>query len=240
MIVCITGGASGLGESITRKIAQCAEHTVYFTYLNSVAQAKQIEKEFSNAVGIPCDFKNKDDIERLQTKIKDLNIDVLINNAYTGDFLKSYFHKTAPEDFESGFATNVLPTIQITQAAIGVFRKKKFGKIITILTAALISNPPIGSSVYVANKAYLEQLAKIWATENIKFNITSNTISPAFMRTGFTGETDERVVEQMTANHPLHHLLSTEEVADSVLFLIGATQQINGIDILLNAGHPIK
>ena len=133
-----------------------------------------------------------------------------------------------------------MPTISITQAAIGVFRKKKFGKIITILTSALTNTPPIGSSVYIANKAYLQQLTKVWANENIKFNITSNSVSPAFMLTKLTNSTDERIVEQITNNHPLKQLLTTDEVADSVIFLVNSTQQLNGIDLLINAGLNIK
>lgn len=240
MIVLITGGASGLGEAITRMAAQNAADQVYFTYARAYTQAKQIEADYPNAKGIKCDFKNNEELKTLTTKISELNIDVLVNNAYTGDFLKSYFHKTAPIDFIEAFNDNVVPTIEITQAAINTFRKKRSGKIITILTAALVNIPPIGSAVYVANKAYLAQLSKIWASENAKFNITSNTVSPAFMQTGFTGTVDERVVEQIIDKHPLKRLLTTDEVAESVCYLMNSSQQINGIDLLLNAGLNIQ
>jgi NAD(P)-dependent dehydrogenase (short-subunit alcohol dehydrogenase family) len=121
-----------------------------------------------------------------------------------------------------------------------LFRKKKAGKIITIITAALINTPPVGASVYVANKAYLAQLSKVWASENARFNITSNTISPAFMKTNIHATMDERIVEQITEGHPLKKLLTTEEVAESVLFLVNATSQINGVDLVLNAGTNLK
>jgi 3-oxoacyl-[acyl-carrier protein] reductase len=240
MIILITGGASGLGEALTRKAAQNSSFKVYFTYNQSLVSAKKIETDFANAIAIKCNFKDKDDVTELTNKMLQLNIDILINNAYTGDFLKSYFHKTAIVDFTSAFNDNIVPTIAITQAAITIFRKKKFGKIITILTAALLNTPPIGSSVYVANKAYLEELTKIWATENAKFNITSNAVSPAFMLTSFTSSMDERLVEQMTNSHPLNKLLTTEEVAESVIYLTTASQQINGINLILNSGINIK
>ncbi|SEA99345.1 SDR family NAD(P)-dependent oxidoreductase [Pedobacter hartonius] len=240
MIVLVTGGATGLGEAISRKIAQQPSDIVYFTYNSSNANAEIIESDFKNAIGIKCNFKDKQDVAELCNRISGLNIDVLINNAYSGDFLKSHFHKTPVDDFASGFNDNILPTIAITQAAINLFRKKKSGKIITILTAALVNTPPVGSSVYVANKAYIEELTKVWATENARFNITSNTISPAFMLTGFTKDIDERLVEQIQSNHPLKKLLVPEEVIGSVLFLMNSTQQINGINILLNSGSNIK
>lgn len=78
--------------------------------------------------------------------------------------------------------------------------------------------PPIGSSTYIANKAYLEKLTKVWAIENSKFNITSNSISPSFMQTKLTSEIDERIIEQIISNHPLKKLLTVDEVAETVLF----------------------
>lgn len=240
MNILITGGASGLGEAITRKAAQNTDFKVYFTYAHAQAGAAAIAASFPNTTGIKCDFKNDWDVEQLLEKISLYQIDVLINNAYTGEFLKAYFHKTPAADFVNAFQENVVPTLKITREAIQVFRKKKFGKIITVLTAALANIPPLGSAVYVANKAYLEQLSKVWASENIKYNITSNTVSPAFMLTAFTGAVDRRVVEQIVDEHPLKTLLSVEEVADSILFLVNAGQQINGIDLLLNAGASIK
>ena len=76
-----------------------------------------------------------------------------------------------------------------------MYKKKRKGKIITILTSFLLNSPPIGSSSYVANKAYLKSLTKSWANENIKFNVTSNTISPSFMQTNFTSDVDERIID---------------------------------------------
>jgi NAD(P)-dependent dehydrogenase (short-subunit alcohol dehydrogenase family) len=138
------------------------------------------------------------------------------------------------------FKNNLIPVIEITQEILNNFRKKKSGKIITVLSSALIDLPPIGSSVYVANKAYLEKLTKVWAAENVKYNITSNSISPSFMQTKLTSEVDERIIEQMLDNHPLKKLLTVEEVAETVLFLTNASSHINGIDIVMNSGASIK
>jgi 3-oxoacyl-[acyl-carrier protein] reductase len=94
--------------------------------------------------------------------------------------------------------------------------------------------------VYVATKAYLRELSKVWATENSKFNISANTVSPSYMPTSFTWKMDERVVGQMKENHPLKKLLSPEEVAETVAFLATTSNHMNGMDIVLNAGMDIK
>eukprot|EP01037_Dinobryon_pediforme_P008328 gene8328-8414_t len=156
----------------------------------SEANARKIEAEHPNTHGIRCNFKVREDVDLLIKKMDDLKPDVLINNAYSGAFMKSYFHKTGTSEF---------------------LEKKKSGKILTVLTSALINVPPLGTAAYVANKAYLSQMSKVWATENAKHNITSNTVSPSFMLTGFTAETDQRVVEQLSENHPLKTILTTQE-----------------------------
>ena len=240
MNLLITGGASGLGEAITRKFAADSANTVYFSYNGSVENANALEKEFSNTTGIKCNFKYLDEVKLLQHKISELNLDVLINNAYSGEPIKTYFHKIEVDDFAHEFLNNIVPTVALTQAAIRSFRKKKSGKIITVLTSFLQNTPPLGSSVYVAGKAYLASLVKSWASENSKFNITSNAVSPSFMLSGLTKDVDERVIEQMIESHPLKKLLTVEEVAETVCFLANTTSQINGVDLLINSGTNLK
>lgn len=238
MKILITGGASGLGKSITQVLAK--ENTVYFTFSKSETAAKALETEFQNATAIHCDFSDGQSVKDLVEQIAELDLDVLIHNAYSGDYLKTHFHKIEPDDFLNDFKINVMPVIELTQAAINSFRKKKNGKIITVLSSALVDVPPVGSAVYTANKAYLQKLVQVWANENIKFNITSNSVSPAFMETQMTAATDERVKEQIIENNPLKRLLTTEEVAKAVAFLANDTTQINGKDFVINAGDVLK
>ena len=241
MNILITGGSSGLGEAMTRLLAENSNNQVYFTYNNSLSNVEKLESELKNTKGIKCNFKNLEEVNLVSNQIKELNLDIFINNAYSGEPVKTYFHKIPTNEFQNEFMVNIIPTISLTQAAILSFRKnKKSGKIITILTSFLLNTPPTGASIYVANKAYLKSLVNSWASENIKFNITSNSVSPSFMQTNFTKDVDERVIEQMIDSHPLKKILTNEEVAESVLFLVNSTSQINGIDLVINAGVNIK
>ena len=240
MNILITGGASGLGKSISETLAENKHNTVYFTYSKSEENAKKIRKEFRNAIPIKCDFTEPSELVSLQDQIKEMDLDALVNNAYCGKINQMHFHKSPPLDFLSDFKDNIIPIIIITQAAIKIFRKKKRGKIITILSSSLSNVPPVGLSSYVANKAYLEKLTKAWANENSKFNITSNSISPSFMKTALTDDFDDRVIEQMIDNHPNKNLITPKEVAEAVMFLANAGNHINGVDLLMNAGVNIK
>jgi 3-oxoacyl-[acyl-carrier protein] reductase len=236
--ILVTGGASGLGGMITRQLAAIPGNKVFFTFHQSAEKAAEIEKQLAQVKGIHCDFSKPEDVEKLCSMILDFDLDVLINNAIAG-MTKTHFHKTTVDTLLNSFTINVFPTLQITQKAILSFRKKKFGKIITILSSYLANLPPTGLSEYVANKAYLHSMSKSWARESAKYNITSNCVSPSMMRTQLTQDLDERVVEEIIKAQPLRRLVTPEEVADTVLYLVGATQQINGVNLLINGGNDV-
>jgi len=233
----ITGGASGLGLAITKLLAtRHPADKIFFTFFSSEKNKIQLETEYPNTQGIQCDFLKQQDIEMLVDFIGKNDIDILINNAVTG-LTKNYAHKLEGAAILESFKADVLPTVQVTNGFISSARKRKSGKIITILSAALEGLPPTGWSVYTANKNYLLSMHKSWAVENRNFGITSNCVSPGFMATLLNSSEDERVVENMISQHPLKKLLTVEEVADTVLYLCGASQQVNGQNIIINAAQ---
>ena len=238
MNILITGGSTGLGAACVRHLATDKGNHIYFTYARSSEAANQLTASFENVTAFHCDFTNTESVDSFVQSLENIALDVLLNNASL-TFPKEYFHKSDPIKFLSSFENNILPVIKITQAAITIFRKKKSGKIITILSSALINKPPVGWSEYVANKNYILSLSKSWATENIKFNISSNCLSPSFMETGFTSDTDSRIVEQMINDHPLKRLLTVQEVVKALSFLVNASLHINGINLVMNAGTDI-
>lgn len=239
MKILISGGSSGLGRAIVKLLSLDESNILYFTYNRNEEEARQLELSRENIRAIHCDFSNKDSVTKLCEMISSWNLDVLVNNAYVGKVQNDHFHKISSEDFLQSFEYNLISTIRITQEVVKVFRKNKFGKIINVISACVINTPPIGWSMYAANKAYLLELSNSWSKEYGKFNITSNCISPDLMTTNLTKEFDYRIVEQMISEHPLKRLLTPEEVAETVLFLIKSSQQINGVNIPINAAQNI-
>ena len=229
--ILVTGGASGLGKAITERLAGESDSFVYFTYYSSDENAKKIEDLFPNTKGLKCDFSNADDIRVLTDLVEGSNIDVLINNAIS-NFTKKHFVKFTDNEISDSFITNVMPVVQVSRAFLKAARKRKFGKIITVLTSA-IQQPTIGYSAYTAEKMYLYGMSRSWNKENIAFNITCNCISPGFMQTHLQSDTDERIIEDMVAQHPLKQLLKVEETADVIAFLCTASQQINDQNIFV-------
>jgi len=238
MKILITGGASGLGEAITRLLTQHTEYAIYITYNASAEKALFLEREFSTVKSFPLDFRSQKSIDLFLDEISAIKPDVLINNAITG-YTQNHFHKLDSAFFDVSFKANVHPVICITQRFIAESRKRKSGKIITVLSSAIINKPPLGWSEYVANKAYLHSMAKSWAVENASFGITSNCISPSFMLTNLNQATDDRLIENMVKENPNNMLLQENEVAETVLFMIKATPQLNGSNLIINAGKDL-
>ena len=239
MNVLITGGSSGLGRAIVENIACNDIHKVYFTYNRHEEEAFAVKGGRDSIVPIKCDFSNGEDVTRLVDLIPGIDLDVLINNAYVGSAQGKHFHKNSDFDFLKSFQDNIVPTVRISQTAIRCFREKKYGKIINVLTAYLVNLPPIGVSIYTANKAYLQQLSKSWNAEYSGYNITSNCISPDFMQTNLSADVDGRIIEQMITAHPLKQLLTPVEVAEAVSFLVNASQQVNGTNIIINSAKNV-
>ncbi len=238
MNIVITGGATGLGGAITEYLATNVENTVYFSYNKSIEKASALENLYPNTKAFHCDFENIDSIEQFILQIEMLQVDVLVNNAFTGLTTK-HFHKIDPEFFLNSFKTNIIPVIKISQAILLKFRKQKSGRVITILSSFVINKPPLGLSEYVANKNYLLSLSKSWAIENARFNITANCISPALMQTDLNSNTGEKLLESMIEEHPLKKLLTVEDVANIVNYFINAPLQINGVNFIVNAASDI-
>ena len=237
MNILLTGGASGLGLEIFERMSK-AGHSIIFTYNESSEQANKNEIQYPNSKKIKCNFKDSESVDEFVKKIQDLDIDVLINNALP--MLNAVqFQKTAIDSLSESFNSTVIPVLKISQACITNFRKKKSGRIISILTAYLINKPPIGYSEYVANKAYLQSMSKTWANENSKFGIIVNCISPSIMRTPLNKDVDERLLENLEMANPFRRLLTPSEVAEFVEFLISSSPHLNGCNFLINGGENV-
>jgi NADP-dependent 3-hydroxy acid dehydrogenase YdfG len=59
------------------------------------------------------------------------------------------------------------------------------------------------------------------------------------MLTNMAASVDERILEKMIETHPLKKLLTTEEVAETIQFMVNAPQQMNGVNIVINSAKNI-
>ncbi|MCM1991426.1 SDR family NAD(P)-dependent oxidoreductase [Oceanirhabdus seepicola] len=179
----ITGCGSGLGYAAAFALAKRG-HFVYAT-THTYEQAENINR-LNKVWSLPL-HSFKLDILHTEDRllIKDLHIDVLINNAAIGD--SGSVCELPIDKFRETFETNVFSTLELTQLALQNMILKKSGRIIFISSLSGISPVPF-LSPYSSTKFALECIASCLNKELKilkKVNIPIVLIEPGAYATGF-------------------------------------------------------
>ena len=112
--------------------------------------------------------------------LNDLNIYALINNA--GIANTKLLHEETHSDLTKIIDTNLLGSINVSNALIPNMIKNKNGKIINI--ASTLGYRPLSFvGAYSATKAALIQITKSQSLELAKYNICVNALAPGYILT---------------------------------------------------------
>ncbi|MEI3529912.1 MAG: SDR family NAD(P)-dependent oxidoreductase [Bacilli bacterium] len=179
--ILITGAASGLAKNVIDKIKD-NEYFIFLT-VRTNKQLERVREKYKNHKNIKCfklDITNKQDLD----KVKALDIDILINNAASGEGGSVLTIPMAR--LEKNFYTNVFGTVALTQIVLQKMLQKDSGKIINI--ASLAGVMPISFlGSYSATKASIIKLSIVLRNELklLTDNIKIVLIEPGFYHTGF-------------------------------------------------------
>jgi 2-hydroxycyclohexanecarboxyl-CoA dehydrogenase len=214
----VTGGASGIGAAIARRLAaEGAEVTIGDVNLEG---AKEVAGEISG-LGIELDVTDLDSA-RAAVKSAGSPLDILINNAGTDEF--GFFAQTTPEQWDKVIAVNLRGVLNCTFAALPGMQEAGYGRMVNIASEAGRVGSK-GSAVYSAAKGGVIAFTKVMAREGARFGITANAIAPGPIETPLLmaakefGEIGEKIIETMKGGTQLRRLGQPEEVAATVAFL---------------------
>ena len=214
----VTGGASGIGAAIARRLAaEGAEVTVGDLNLEGAAE---VAGEISG-LAIELDVT---DLGSAQAAVESAGspIDILVNNAGTDEF--GFFAQTTPEMWERVIAVNLTGVLNCSFAALPGMQEAGYGRMVNIASEAGRVGSK-GSAVYSAAKGGVIAFTKVMAREGARFGITANAIAPGpietplLMRALELGEVGEKIVETMKRGTQLRRLGQPDEVAAAVAFL---------------------
>jgi 3-oxoacyl-[acyl-carrier protein] reductase len=95
-----------------------------------------------------------------------------------------------------------------------------------------------GYGAYIASKAGVEGLVRVFANELRGRNITVNAIAPGPVATGlFLNGKSEELIKQIASQSPMERLGQPVDIANSVAFLAGPDGAwVNGQIIRVNGG----
>ena len=179
----ITGGANGIGEEISQKLASEGVN-IYVTTRDkkNLTKLKKKLKKYDVVVGgVVLDFLKKSYVSKIKNLIKKTNIDILINNA--GHNLNVTDPYCKRKKWDQVLELNFFNTVEICNLVIPKMKKKKWGRIVNITSCAGLEN--MGPVTYGVSKAaltaYTRTMGRILATETK--NVVMTAIFPGVVLT---------------------------------------------------------
>jgi len=214
----VTGGASGIGAAIARRLA--AEEAQVTSGDLILEGATEVAGEISG-LAIELDVTDLGSAEAAVASAEP-PLDILVNNAGTDEF--GFFAQTTPEQWEKVIAVNLRGVLNCSFAALPGMQEAGYGRMVNIASEAGRVGSK-GSAVYSAAKAGVIGFTKVMAREGARYGITANAIAPGPIETPLLmqarefGEIGEKIIETMKAGTQLRRLGQPEEVAAAVAFL---------------------
>jgi 3-oxoacyl-[acyl-carrier protein] reductase len=237
-LVIVTGGTRGIGRGISELFLKKGAHVIA-TY----ASNDQAAEEFKMSMGEMAenlelrkfDVSSSEEVKLFYSWMseKELCPDVLVNNS--GIRRDGILASLEVGDWDRVLDINLKGTYLMSQGAVLLMMKKRFGRIINISSVGG-ELCLAGQSNYAASKAAQVALSKSLAKEVAKRGITVNNVLPGFIETELIGDLPEEQVKEYKKQVPMKRFGTTEEVAQAVAFfaskeasyITGASLEIAG------------
>lgn len=229
MKVLVTGATRGIGQAIAQYFHEYNHYVVGTgTMPASFIPLQPYLDEYYQA-----DFHDEHDIDLLVRDIKDLEIDVLINNA--GINIVKNFESISSKDWMAQHQVNVYAPFRLCQAVLPGMVERGQGHIINIGSVwSRISKT--GRAAYSANKFALEGMTKALAAEFSQHGVCINCVSPGFVDTDLTRQNlGEAGIKKIMERVPMGRLASPREIANNVYNLVHS-RYITGQNIVIDGG----
>ena len=237
-IAVITGGAQGIGKTTVEKFL--IEGATVLIWDVDDSRGKKLESDLSvqglKAKFMKVNVAKYDEVEKAaQDIINEFGrIDVLVNNA--GILRDGTLVKMSPEQWQQVIDVNLTGVFNCTKAFAPYMIEKQYGKIINATSVVgLYGN--FGQTNYVAAKAGVIGMTKVWARELGRKGINVNAIAPGFIATEMVASMPEKVINMMKEKTPLGRLGKPEDIANAYCFLASEeASYINGTVLSVDGG----
>lgn len=243
-VVLVTGGARGLGASISRAfLAQGAK--VVINYHSSAEAAEALAAGHPDqALALRADVRDRAAVEALVATAAEhfgRPVTTVVNNALV-DFVFNGDARTPAEDLtyeeiSAQFEGSVKGPLNVIRAAQPGMAEAGVGRIINIGTN-LFQHPVVPYHDYTAAKAALLSLTRTFADDLGPAGITVNMVSGGLLQTtDASAATPDAVFEGIAAGTPLRKVTTPEQLADAVLFFASPwARGVTGQNLIVDGG----
>ena len=225
-VALITGGAAGIGKATAERFAKEGAQVVICDIDRELGEATA-EILGPKVVFFPVDVTDREASQRWVDQVVQSygQIDILINNAGVlrdaalvrvkdGELLKQM-----PEaDFDLVLAVNLKGVFNCTQAVAPVMIRQGSGVILNASSVVGLDGN-FGQTNYVATKAGVVGMTKVWARELGRHGIRVNAIAPGLIATEMIQAMPEKILDGMTKRTPMQRLGQPRDVANAYVFL---------------------
>lgn len=185
-VAIVTGGASGLGENISRYLAS-KNCDLILTYHESREKAESLKKELEekhrvNILLKKCNLEREEDIKEVVSIVKEnyQSIDYLVNNAAI--CLDTLFENKNKDNFMKTLEVNVVGTFLMSKLIGQMMYDKKKGSIVNLSSTNGIDKYYPMSIDYDASKAAINSI-----THNLSLAFSPyvrvNAVAPGWVKT---------------------------------------------------------
>ena len=239
--VIVTGGSRGLGLGIARRLRGAGYHVIVVSRTqNSQLTAAMEESESANPGSfhhIPFDLA---EIEKIPDLVKTLRekfgaIYGLVNNA--GISFDGVLALMPTSQIEQLVRVNTISPIVLTKYVVRSMMATGGGRVVNLASITAFTGYS-GLSVYGATKASIVGFSRSLAREVGRMGVNVNSVAPGFVETDMTHGLTEEQRGQIERRSALRRLVSIDDVANAVEFLLSDNaKNITGTVLTVDAGN---
>ncbi len=238
----VTGGAAGIGKATAIRFAEAGAKVVICDLADEAGEqvAAEIGGDYYNV--------NVADRAAVQTWVEAVvekydRVDVIVNNAGVlrdGMFVRvkegELVKEMSEDQFDLVIDVNLKGVFNCAQA-VAPYMIKQGGGVILNATSIVGLDGNFGQTNYVASKAGVIGMTKVWARELGKHQIRVNAVAPGFTLTEMVRQMPEKILDSMIAKTPMRRMGEPVDIANAYLFLASDEAAfISGVTLRVDGG----
>ncbi len=250
-VALVTGGASGIGAAVVRRLAAEGCAAVVIADLNEES-AEAMAAELPTARPALVDVSRAADVDaavdatvaehgRLDVVIHAAGVDdpvskALLNAARAAGTPIDALRSVSDDTWRRLMAVNLDGTFHVLRAAARVMVPRGSGAVVTVSSSAAFDTLT-GYGPYAASKAGAQALTQAAAKELIAFGVRVNAVAPGPVDTPMASRTPDGLRSEMNGSG-VPGYAAPEEIADSICYLASpAAANVVGAVLLSNGGR---
>ena len=236
-VALVTGASRGIGRAVAVRLAQAgASVAAVATKASGCADTV----ELCRGLGVRAEAFGVDvaDSAAVETLVKEVaqafgGLDILVNNA--GITRDGLLLRMSEEDFDRVVDVNLKGTFNFVKSAARLLMKSK-GRIVNVSSVVGITGNA-GQVNYAASKAGVLGLTRSVAKELAGRGVTVNAVAPGYIETDMTAAIDAGAAAKLAEAIPLGRIGRAEEIAATVVFLVGpGGDYVTGQTLVVDGG----